>query len=79
MTIIITWWLETNNDETIVTGKYWTQDCQQMSLDTEFLEMPNKSDAKIDFSITLIKRRHFSSLSNDWLATKHKLQWQARG
>ena len=50
-----------------------------MSLDTEFLEMPNKSDAKIDFSITLIKRRHFSSLSNDWLETKHKLQWQARG
>lgn len=50
-----------------------------MSLDTEFLEMPNKSDAKIDFSTTLIKRRHFSSLSKDWLETKHKLQWQARG
>lgn len=46
---------------------------------TEFLEMRNKSDAKIDFSITLIKRRHFSSLSNDWSETKHKLQWQARG
>ena len=38
-----------------------------MSLDTEFLARQHKSDAKTVFSITLSKRRYFSSLANGGL------------